>query len=83
MLHLGQQITGVQSLICTMSNDSKQFRDKAAKSIRRARKMQPGSERESMMHVAAGYKHFAQIEERSTGEAERSKTRPPSRKRKN
>ena len=71
------------SLILTMSKDSKQFRDKAAKSIRRARKMQPGDERESMMHVAAGYKHFAQNEERSTGEPERSKTPPPTRKRKN
>jgi hypothetical protein len=66
-----------------MSKDSKEFRDKAAKSIRRARKMRPGGERESMMHVAAGYKHFAQIEERSTGEPERSKTRPLSRKGKN
>jgi len=65
-----------------MANDSKQFRDKAAKSIRRARKMQPGGERESMMHVAAGYKHFAQNEERSSGDPERSKTRPPTRKRK-
>ena len=71
------------SSFLTMSNDSKQFRDRAAKSIRRARKMQPGDERESMMHVAAGYKHFAQNEERSSGDPERSKTRPSTRKRKN
>jgi len=65
---------GVEFLNLDMSKDSKEFRDKAAKSIRRARKMLPGSDRESMMHVAAGYKHFAQNEGRSTGEPERPKT---------
>ena len=30
--------------------------------------MKPGGERDSLMHVAAGYKHFAENEERSSGE---------------
>src|SRR4051812_40149775 len=66
-----------------MSKASKEFRDKAAKSLRSSRKMKRGKSRNLMEHVASSYKELARKEEWLGGEAERSRKRmakPPGRK---
>ena len=66
-----------------MSKASKEFRDKAATSLRSSRKMKRGKSRNLMEHVASSYKELARKEEWLGGEAERSRKRvakPPGKK---
>ena len=66
-----------------MSKASKEFRDKAAKTLRSSRKMKRGKSRNLMEHFAGGYKELARKEEWLGGEAERSRKRvakPPGKK---
>ena len=66
-----------------MSKASKEFRDKAAKSLRSSRKMKRGKSRNMMEHVATSYKELARKEEWLGGEAQRSRKRtakPPGKK---
>jgi hypothetical protein len=58
-----------------MSKASKEFREKAAKSLRSSRKMERGKSRNLMEHVASSYKELARKEEWLEGEAERSRKR--------
>jgi hypothetical protein len=58
-----------------MSKASKEFRDKAAKSLRASRKMRRGKSRNMMEHVASGYKELARKEEWIGGEPQRSRKR--------
>ena len=58
-----------------MSKASKEFRAKAAKSLRASRKMRPGKSRNMMEHVARGYKELARKEEWLGGEPEKSRKR--------
>jgi hypothetical protein len=58
-----------------MTKASKEFRDKAAKSLRSSRKMKRGKSRNMMEHVASSYKELARKEEWLGGEAQRSRKR--------
>jgi len=58
-----------------MSKASKELRDKAAKSLRSARKMEPGKSRNLMKHFASSDKELARKEEWLGGEVERSRKR--------